>query len=155
VTAGRRLRWTGVGAGLALGLGALGCARPDARPIGYGEETCRHCHMTITDPRFAAELVTRTGKVYVFDDVGCLAAFAREGTVAAADVGALWVFDYLAPDSMLDARRAVFLRVDTLATPMSSGVVALRPGPRADSLRARWGGRFIPWADVPTQGHRG
>ena len=28
------------------------------RPIALGEEVCRHCHMTIADPRFAAELVT-------------------------------------------------------------------------------------------------
>ena len=147
--------WGSALTALMLGLGALACARPGARAIAYGEEACRHCHMTITDPRFAAELVTRTGKVYVFDDVGCLAAFVREGTVAAADVEALQVFDYLAPDSMLDARQAAFLQVDSLATPMSSGVVALRPGPQADSLRLRWGGSFLSWAAVPTRGHRG
>jgi hypothetical protein len=58
-------------------------------------------------------------------------------------------------DSMPGARQAVFLRVDSLATPMASGLVALRAGPRADSLRARWGGTFLSWATVPTKGHRG
>jgi copper chaperone NosL len=142
-------------AALVVGLVLPGCAAPAARPISYGEEACRHCHMTITAPRFAAELVTRTGKVFVFDDIGCLAAFVHEGTVAAPDVAALRVFDYLAPDSTLDARQAVFLQIDSLATPMSSGLVALRPGPGADSLRLRWGGTLLPWVAVPTRGHRG
>jgi copper chaperone NosL len=143
--------WLGTLGLLAL----LGCARPAPRPLAYGAENCRHCHMTITDPRFAAELVTRTGKVYVFDDVGCLAAFAGEGTVPSVDVEGLWVADYLAPDSLLDARQAVFLQVESLATPMRSGLAALRSGPSADSLRARLGGTFRSWSDVPTGGHRG
>jgi copper chaperone NosL len=151
VSPGPGWRWAG---GLAL-LALLDCTRPAARPIAYGEENCRHCHMTITDPRFAAELVTRTGKVYVFDDVGCLAAFAREGTVPAGEVEGLWVSDYLAPDSLIDARQAVFLRVDSLTTPMTSGVVALRAGPPADSLRARLGGTFLSWAELPARGRRG
>jgi copper chaperone NosL len=133
----------------------LGCARPAPRAIAYGEEPCRHCHMTIADPRFAAELVTTTGKVYVFDDVGCLAAFLHEGTVPSSQVHSLWVYDYLLPDSLLDARQAVYLRVDTLATPMASHVAALHAGPAADSLRLRLGGTLLTWDRLPTVGHDG
>ena len=109
--------------------------------------------MTIVDPRFAAELVTATGKVYVFDDVGCLTAFIHGGTVPSAQVQGLWVYDYLEPDSLLDARQAVYLEVDTLPTPMSSHLVALRAGPRADSLRARLGGTLLAWEELPARGH--
>ena len=140
---------------LTAAVAAAGCARPSPRPIAYGEETCRHCHMTIADPRFAAELVTSKGLVYVFDDVGCLAAFVGEGKVPAGQVHSLWVYDYLQPDSLLDARQAVFLAVDTLPTPMSSHLVALRPGAVADSLRARLGGRLFQWNELPARGHDG
>lgn len=138
-----------------LALAALACARPAPRPIALGQENCRHCHMTVSDPRFAAELVTTTGLVYAFDDVGCLAAFVRDGKVPAARVHSLWVYDYLEPDSLLDARRAVYLRSDSLRTPMASGLAALRPGPGADSLRARLGGELLPWNEVPAGGHGG
>jgi copper chaperone NosL len=137
--------------GLALGVALLGCPPPAPRPIAYGDEPCRHCHMTITDPRFAAELVTSTGKVYVFDDVGCLTAFVHEGTVPASQVHGLWVYDYLQPDSLLDARQALYLRVDTLATPMASHLAALRAGPAADSLRARLGGTLLTWDRLPAE----
>ena len=53
--------------------------------------------MTIADPRYAAELVTRTGKVLVFDDIGCLAAFLASGEVAPAAVHSTWAHDYVSP----------------------------------------------------------
>ena len=145
----RLTRWTATTALLA------GCARPAPRSIAVGQEACRHCHMTIADPRFAAELVTTKGKVFVFDDVGCLAAFVREGSVPAAQQHSLWVYDYLRPDSLLDARQAVYLSVDTLGTPMASHFVATRPGPAADSLRQRLGGIQLAWDELPVRGHGG
>lgn len=147
---GRRLA---VLAPLALTVAA--CARPAPRPVSLGGENCRHCHMTISDPRFAAELVTSKGRVYAFDDVGCLTAFVRQGTVPAAQVHSLWVSDYLQPGSLLDARRAVYLQSDSLRTPMASGLAALRPGPAADSLRARLGGELLSWDELPAGGHGG
>ena len=153
---GSLARWTGLGTAVAAAaVVAAGCARPAPRPIAWGEESCRHCHMTIADPRFAAELVTSKGLVYVFDDVGCLAAFLRGGTVAAAQVHSLLVYDYLRPDSLLDARRAVYLRADTLRTPMSSQLAALRPGPAADSLHASLGGELLAWDELPARGQGG
>jgi copper chaperone NosL len=142
----------------ALGAAAAvlaACARPAPRPIAFGAESCRHCHMAIADPRFAAELVTTRGRVFVFDDVGCLAAFVRERTVPAAEVHSLWVYDYLEPDSLLDAREAVYLRVDSLRTPMSSHLAAIRPGPEAERLRARLGGELLEWDELPAEAHGG
>ncbi|HEY7614781.1 MAG TPA: nitrous oxide reductase accessory protein NosL [Gemmatimonadales bacterium] len=127
---------------------AAACASPAPRPIALGEEVCRHCHMTIADPRFAAELVTARGRVLVFDDVGCLAAFVASGEVPPTEVHSLWVHDYLRPDSLLDARAAVYLRVDSLGTPMSSHVVALAPGATADSAHARLGGERLRWEQL-------
>ena len=139
-------------AALAL---AAACAGPGPRDIAYGDEVCRHCHMTIADPRFAAELVGTTGRVQVFDDVGCLAAFIAEGHVRPAQVRSLWVHDFLRPDSLLDARRMIYLRADGLRTPMGSRLVALRPGAAADSLRAALGGEMLGWDQLDGSGHGG
>jgi copper chaperone NosL len=135
---------------LALAAAALAaaCGSPGPRPIAWGEEVCRHCHMTIADPRFAAELVTRRGRVYVFDDVGCLVAFAAGESVAPDAVHSLWVHDFLRPDSLLDARTAVYLRVDSLRTPMNSHVAALAPGAEADRGQARLGGARLGWGEL-------
>lgn len=137
--------WIRLGAALVL---LAGCATPRPRAIAYGDEQCERCHMPISDPRFAAEAVTTTGKIKVYDDIGCMAASVGRGELGREKVHALWVADFLSPGTWLGADQAVFLLSDTVKTPMSHGVVALRPGAGADSLRAVLGGRLVPWDAV-------
>lgn len=104
--------------------------------------------MTVADPRFAAELLTRQGKVFRFDDVGCLAEFVATGRVPGGDVHSLWVADYLEAGAFLSVEEARFLVSEGLRTPMNHAVVALRAGPPADSLRSALGGDLAAWDDV-------
>jgi copper chaperone NosL len=104
--------------------------------------------MTISDPRFTAELVTRSGRVLSFDDPACLALFLQEGTVPPAQVHSLWVADFLHPDRWLDARRATYLRRADLATPMASGLAAFASRIEADSVREASGGVLLDWDEV-------
>ncbi|MBK8005601.1 MAG: nitrous oxide reductase accessory protein NosL [Gemmatimonadetes bacterium] len=126
-----------------LTLALAACAAGGPRPIGYGAEPCEHCHMTISDPRFAAEARTEGGRLLVFDDVGCLAAWLQGAPGARG-----WVVSYVDQASWLPADSAVYLRTDTLRTPMASGLVALRPGAEADSVRAALGGTLLTWGEV-------
>ncbi len=130
-----------------LGAAALACATPGPVPIAYGEAACDHCHMTIVDQRFAAELVTRTGKVYAFDDVGCLASFAVGGPVEPGQVHSAWVTDFRLPGTLIPAQDAIFLRTDSVRTPMASNLLAV-PRSAGDSLRAALGGTLLDWAQV-------
>ena len=104
--------------------------------------------MTLADARFAGQLITTTGRILPFDDPGCLATFVGAGLPRGEVIGSLWVNDYLQPDSVLDARSAVFLRSDTIQSPMDYHLAALRPGPSADSVQHRLGGQLLSWDDV-------
>jgi copper chaperone NosL len=130
-----------------LGAAVLACAAPGPVPIVLGERDCDHCHMTIADARFAAELVTRTGKVYAFDDAGCLATFAVTGPVGAEQVHSVWVTDFRHPGTLIPAQDARFLRTDRVQTPMGSSLVAV-PRAAADSLQAALGGTLLDWGEV-------
>ncbi len=131
-----------------LALGVTAACAPSPRPIRFGEDACAQCHMLISDPRFAGQLVTRTGKVYTFDDIGCLAAFVSTGAVPAEDVKAILVHSYVASDSVLEATGALYLRSDELRSPMASNLAAVRPGQEADSVRAVMGGTLLDWSEV-------
>ena len=52
----------------------IGC-NPKAEKINLGKDQCAECKMTIADPKFGAEIVTKKGKVYKFDDTHCIAVF--------------------------------------------------------------------------------
>lgn len=127
---------------------AAACGASGPRPLAFGAEACTQCHMTLIDPRFAAELVTTGGRGIPFDDAGCLATYIATGGLPSERIASLWVTDYLEPDSLLAVEQAVFLRSDALRTPMDHQVVALRPGPAADSLHRRLGGELVSWAAV-------
>jgi copper chaperone NosL len=75
---------------VATTLAMLACATPGPGAIHYDTHACDHCRMTIADPKFAAQLVTRTGKIYRFDDPACLASFVQSRQVAERDTHGIW-----------------------------------------------------------------
>lgn len=131
----------------AVAAATLMACTPGPVPLAVGERPCDHCHMVIMDPRFGGELVTSTGKIYQFDDIGCLAEFVASGQVSRDEVHSVWVSDFRDPATLLDAASAVYLEVDSLRTPMGSGLAASAPG-SADSFAALLGGERRTWAEL-------
>jgi len=123
-------------------------------PIAMGVDACDHCHMPVADPRFTAELLTTTGRVYRFDDIECLAAFLADGVVPAGKVRGAWAADFLQPGLWLPVETATFLRTDSLHTPMASGLIALNPAAPLDSVAHAVGGTRLDWAAVRSDAER-
>ncbi len=75
----------------ALGAALVACTKTDApvEPV-WGKQACAHCMMVLSDRRFGAQLVTRDGDRFYFDDVGCMVLFARERGLESAHA---WVHD--------------------------------------------------------------
>lgn len=138
----RRAGVHGVGL-LALLAGA--CAPRGPRPLALGEEQCTHCHMTIMQERFTAQAILPTGKVFVFDDVGCMANWLATTAEPPASV---WVWSAIPGEGWLPATDAVYIHSDSLRTPMGGNLAAARAGPGADSLRAILGGTQRFWDEV-------
>lgn len=131
---------------LALGLVACGVSGPV--PLRWGAESCRHCHMTLADPRFGAEIVTRHGRVLAYDDAGCAAEAIADGEVEAGEVGRVFVIDYDRPDRLISADSATFVRGARFKTPMGSGVIAAATLAAARELANGPDDRVMPWAEV-------
>jgi copper chaperone NosL len=126
----------------------LACAAVGPVPLQWGKESCRHCHMTLADRRFGAEVITTRGRVLSFDDAGCAAEHLGSEEVAAAEVSSVWVIDYDHPDSLIAAGKAVFVRSSGFRTPMGSGVVATEDSVAAISLARLSDGRVMRWSEV-------
>ncbi len=146
-----RLRSVGIAAALCV---ASACGSPAPVPIAIGVDACEHCHMPVSDPRYAAQLVTVKGRVYRFDDIGCMAAFLADGVVPAGKVEAAWAADFLHPGRWIPVEAAIYLRTDSLHTPMASGLIALNPGAPLDSVARAVGGIRLDWAAVREEAQR-
>jgi hypothetical protein len=92
--------------------------------------------------------VTSTGKVLVFDDIGCLGAYLASGAVAPGAAQSTWAHDYLAPAEWVPAGDLSFVRSEMFHTPMGSGLVALAHPLVADSIRAAVRGGRLDWPQV-------
>lgn len=131
---------------VALGLAACGISGPV--PLKWGEESCRHCHMTLADRRFGAEIITTHGRALAYDDAGCAAEAIAEGEVAATEVREVFVVDYTHPDQLVAADSATFIRSPNFLTPMGSGVAATATAVAAEGLAADLHGTLLHWSDV-------
>jgi copper chaperone NosL len=129
-------------------LAMVACSAPGPGPFHYDTDGCDHCRMTISDPKFAAQLVTRTGKIHRFDDPACLASFVAAGRVAAIDVHGIWLNDYARPESMVGSTEAVFVVSEQIQGPMNGAAAAFASHEAAAALQSSTGGRLERWTDL-------
>lgn len=130
--------------------GALLCALAacggDARPVAIATGApCAYCRMTISDARLAAEVVAPGEEPRQYDDIGCLANDLR--TRPAPQGARAFVADYQT-GALTAANDAVYTRVDAIATPMGSHLVAHATGAARDADARVRGGVRQTAADV-------
>ncbi len=124
----------------------LGC-QPQPRPIHFGEELCAYCQMGISDPRFGAEIVTRQGRVFVFDALECMVEFERAGSIPTEQIHSRWVIDFSQPGKLIAVEAAEFVFTPQIHSPMGLNVYALPQGRyEHDTVLPR--GRKLTWQEV-------
>jgi len=140
------------GAVLFAFFGIVACGVPGPGVIHYDVDACDHCRMTIADPAFAGQVVTRTGKTYRFDDPACLIAFVSSGRVAPADVHSIWTNDHAHPDTRVKAEDAVFVVSDRIRAPMNGRTAVFASSTDATALQSSVGGQVQKWTDLLKRG---
>ena len=139
----RRFAAPALAAGLLLGACAGG--PPGPAPLDRRNDACSYCRMSVSDPRFAAQLVAPAEEPKFFDDIGCLAAHLKERRPAPRAVG--YVADHFT-GSWVVASRALYTRVPGLATPMGSHLVAHADAASRDADPDARDGVSVSLADV-------
>ena len=90
--------------------------------VHWDRDMCVRCVMVISDRHNAVQLINnKTGKKYVFDDIGCLAVWIKTETITWADKASIWINDATSGE-WIDARTA-FYDTDNV-TPMGYGFSA-------------------------------
>jgi copper chaperone NosL len=122
---------------------------PKSEKISFGKDSCSECKMTIMDPKFGGEIVTKKGKVYKFDDVHCIATFLQKRGVELSDIHQTLFNDYNKPGSFITAGSAEFLVSSELKSPMGGNAVAFKTGDEAKKKSAGIdGSKVTNWATL-------
>ncbi|MDZ7291215.1 MAG: nitrous oxide reductase accessory protein NosL [candidate division KSB1 bacterium] len=107
------------------------CGPSEIKPVDiYPEDMCSHCRMAISDQAFASEIITTSGEVYKFDDLGCMESFKKKS--GDLKIAATFVKDFETKNWLLYERSTI---VQTgIKTPMGSGKLALADSSRAQEI---------------------
>lgn len=103
-------------------LAACGSGEQEPVEIDTRHDACAWCRMTVSDARFAAQVVAPGEEPLLFDDLGCLRDWLEEGA-RIPDGAVAWVADHRTRE-WARAVDAAYTHVPGLHTPMASGLVA-------------------------------
>ncbi|MRI83813.1 MAG: hypothetical protein C6I00_05260 [Nitratiruptor sp.] len=116
------LRW------IVLAVLLVGCERNDwtkePATLHWDRDLCARCKMAISDRKFAVEAVDEQGRVYKFDDIGCLVLWHKQEAPNVRLVK-IWIKDAKSGE-WIDGRQACYQK--GFHTPMAYGYGALKEG---------------------------
>lgn len=112
----------------------------EAEPIRFNEDQCAYCKMTISDPKFGAELISDKGRIYKFDAVECLIPYMHENQNEYARVLSI-AYDH--PGQLYPIDSLTFLISDSIRSPMGANVLSFKD--KSLAKKHAENGAVYPW----------
>jgi copper chaperone NosL len=123
----------------------------EPEPLRYGTDACHACKMTLVDKKFGAELVTKKGKVYKFDDVNCMLRFYNSADIVPEEFSYKLVVDFTQPAKLIEASDAFYLKSPEIKSPMASQIAAFEKNQSMKDYKKQWNGIYLVWGELVTQ----
>ena len=127
----------------------VSCTPKGPEPIVLGVHLCDHCHMTITDGKFASEWLSKKGKYFHFDSLDCLQKHIVSVPEEAKDAK-IFLSDFSSPGSLVDVNQLTFLKAKKLRGPMGTHWLATKDQEAIKRYQAQFDGEILNWAAVST-----
>lgn len=126
----------------------VGCsAQPE--PLNIGKDICHFCKMGIADARFGAELISKKGKVFKFDDIGCMVNFMKADGIEQKDISQTVVINYEKKNDFIDTGKAVYIKSEVVKSPMGFNIATFSNIHSANKFVP--GGKILSWNEVYQQ----
>lgn len=133
--------------GMTTLVGFASCQNKTIEPVAIeANDMCAFCRMSISEKRYAAELIDRDGEAFKFDDIGCLANFTKQKKNDGS-IRATFVMDFERRE-WLKAEEAFYVRSSEFRTPMSGGIVAFKDEANAQAAAAKYLGTVLPFTEL-------
>lgn len=126
-------------------LGFISC-NSGPQPIKLGEDACSFCKMSIADNRFGAEIITKKGKVYKFDDMHCILGFMKANTINNKDIREIYFVNFEEPHNFILASKAFLLKSNELHSPMGGNVASFDNETKLKEAAQKTKGEIVTWS---------
>lgn len=133
---------------LLLSFVTLTSCNVEPEPIEFGKEDCNYCKMKIMDSKFGAEIVTKKGKVFKFDDVNCMVRHIKDEKIDETTLEFMLIIDYSKAGSFLDVKKAYFIRSEQIKSPMGSYIAAFQTKDNQTKYNTKWNGELWNWSKI-------
>jgi copper chaperone NosL len=82
--------------------------------------------MTIIDPHFGGEIITKKGKLLYFDDIGCILSYLQSEQLNKNQLKDVYLVDYSQSGHFVKVEDGFLLKSASLHSPMGSNLVAFQ-----------------------------
>jgi copper chaperone NosL len=130
-------------------VGFLFSCSTQPEPIIPGKDSCTFCKMPVADLKFGGEIISTKGKIFKFDDLGCMIHFlsGAENTQSAKSI---LTVSYSSGHDLADVKKSFFLVSSNLHTPMNSGTAAFKTKEEAEEAQRTLTGNILTWNELIT-----
>lgn len=142
----KKLSRTGSYAALVVAGMFSSCAPKAPEAVKLNSDACDFCKMTISDGRFAAQMITNKGRVYKFDDLSCMQNYVREEP--ARKESRLFIADFNKPAEFLEVEKASYVSGEGVGSPMGGNTAAFSDEASANSYAQKINGAVLNWGDI-------
>ncbi|MBX3254543.1 MAG: nitrous oxide reductase accessory protein NosL [Chitinophagaceae bacterium] len=140
-------------AGLTATLFFTSCNNSGPEPINLHKDACEYCKMSVADGRFATEIITKKGRVYKFDDLGCMLSYS--GTLGAENIEKYYVGDYTKENTLLDAATAWYVSNEAFKSPMNGNTAAFANREAAMQTAEQYQTTALNWSELINNNNSG
>ncbi|MEP7257775.1 MAG: nitrous oxide reductase accessory protein NosL [Flavitalea sp.] len=127
---------------------SVSACKTSPEPIIVGKDSCSFCKMIVSDPRFGAEIITKKGKVFKYDDTHCLLSFLQEGSFDRSTLKEIYLVDFDNNHSFIKARESFLFKSEELKSPMGGNVSAFSNDSSLKAVMNRHKGTSLHWNEL-------
>lgn len=113
----------------------------EPEPIAFGQDQCAYCKMTIADPNYGGEIITKKGRIYKFDATECLINYFNENEVT---VSQKLVIPFDDPKHLHLVDSVHFVIDEKYRSPMGKNLAAFKDKSNAEITNPQ----FMTWNEL-------
>ena len=124
----------------------MACNPKGPEPILLNKDACTGCKMSVSEGKFATELVTDKGRVYKFDDIQCMKDYIEANPDLVLEK--FYVGDYSKDNELIDATQAWYVQHEEIRSPMGGHTAAFSDKNAAAELAAQLKVNVNSWDEI-------